>query len=272
MIDFLYAAILGIIQGLTEFWPISSSGHLVLAHDLLQFDVANDLSFDVALHIGTLLALIIFFWADIRRYSVAFVRSIANFQVRTNADQRMAWLIILGTVPAAIAGYLFAVAIESSLRAVWLVALMLIIGGILFIVVERVAKKQKQLPDLGWKGALTVGIAQALALVPGVSRSGATICTGMAIGFTRETAARFSFLLSIPIVFGAGAKKMLDLAEAGIGEREWLMMLVGLLASAIVGYIAIKFLLRFLAKHPLNVFGWYRIALGIILLFITWLS
>lgn len=266
MIDLIYGIILGIIQGLTEFWPISSSGHLVVAHDILNFDFADNVSFDVALHIGTLTALVIYFWRDIRRYIVAFVRSLANFQVRTDVEQRLAWLIVIGTIPAAAVGYFFGDVIESSLRALWIVGFTLIGVGILFFVAERYARRTKTLEQLGWKGALAVGTAQALAFIPGVSRSGSTILTGMSLGLPRHIAARFSFLMSMPIVFGAGMQKMLDAAQEGIGGGEWLVMLVGLVTSGIVGYIAIRVLLKFLSNHPLSVFGYYRIALGVGLL------
>lgn len=255
----------GAIQGLTEFWPISSSGHLVIAHDVLNFDFIDSLSFDVALHLGTLVALFVYFWVDIRRYIVAFVRSLANFQVKTDADQRLAWLLILGTVPAAAVGFFLGDWIEASVRAVWIVASMLILGGILFILFERYMKPVKELSALGWRGSLVIGIAQALALIPGVSRSGATILAGMGAGFSRSTAARFSFLLSIPIVFAAGVQQMLKVLSQGISGNDWLLMAAGFVVSAIVGYIAVRFLLKFLTKHSLNVFGYYRIAFGLVL-------
>ncbi len=266
MIDFIYGIILGIIQGLTEFWPISSSGHLVVAHNILNFDFADNLSFDVALHIGTLIALVIYFWRDIRRYIVAFVRSLANFRVRDDVDQRLAWLIVIGTVPAGLVGYFLGDTIEGALRAIWVVGVTLIVVGLLFFLAERYARRERTLEQLGWKGALAIGTAQAVALIPGVSRSGSTILAGMSIGLPRHTAARFSFLLSIPIVFGAGLQKMVDAAQKGIGREEWLVMLAGLVTSAIVGYIAIRVLLKFLSNHSLNVFGYYRIALGVVLL------
>lgn len=265
MIDFLYAMLFGAIQGLTEFWPISSSGHLVIAHDVLKFDFIDSLSFDVALHLGTLVALFIYFWADIRRYIVAFARSIANFQVKTDADQRLAWLLALGTLPAAGVGFFLGDWIESSVRAVWIVASMLILGGVLFILFERYLKPSRDLAGLGWRGALVIGIAQAVALIPGVSRSGATILAGLGAGFSRSTAARFSFLLSIPIVFAAGINQMLKVFSEGVSVDTWLLMAAGFLVSAIVGYGAIRFLLKFLTQHSLNVFGYYRIVFGLVL-------
>lgn len=255
----------GAIQGLTEFWPISSSGHLVIAHDVLKFDFIDSLSFDVALHLGTLVALFIYFWSDIRLYIVAFARSLANFQVKTDANQRLAWLLVLGTIPAAAVGFFLGDWIESSVRAVWVVASMLILGGILFILFERYLKPTKDLAALGWRGTLVIGMAQALALVPGVSRSGATILAGLGAGFSRSTAARFSFLLSIPIVFAAGINQMLKVFSEGVSGNAWLLMAAGFVVSAIVGYGAIRFLLKFLVQHPLNVFGYYRIAFGLTL-------
>ncbi len=272
MIDILYSIVLGAVQGLTEFLPISSSGHLIVLHDILRFGFADNLSFDVALHLGTLAALLIYFWRDVRRYIVAFVRSFANFQVRTNVEQRLAWLIVIGTIPAAVVGYFWGDIIEAVVRSLGLVAVTLILVGILFFAVERLARRRKGLEELTWGNAIAVGIAQAAALIPGVSRSGATILAGMTLGLSRRTAARFSFLLSIPIVFAAGAKTMLDAVQEGIASSEWALMAVGFITSAVVGYLVIRWLLKFLGNHRLDVFGYYRIALGIALLVYAFVS
>lgn len=267
--DHLYSIILGIIQGLTEFWPVSSSGHLVIAHDFLNFDFASDLGFDVALHLGTLLALLLFFYKDIYRYIVAFFKSFANWDLKNNLDQRIAWFILVGTIPAAVIGFFIANIADTAFRNLWLVVSMLIVFGILFILFEKLFPKIYELHKLTWFGAILIGVAQAIALVPGVSRSGITIITGLSQGLKREVAASFSFLLSIPVVLGAGLKKLYDLNSVGLESSEWGVMLVGFFMAAIVGYIAIKFLLKFLQNNSLNVFAYYRFFLaGVIIVYI----
>ncbi len=260
--DYIYSTILGIIQGLTEFWPISSSAHLFIAHDFLNFEFADNLGFDVAMHLGTLLALLIFFYKDINRYILAFFRSFANWDLKNNLDQRIAWYIFMGTIPAAIVGFFIDNIAETAFRNLWLVASMLVLFGVFFILFEKLFPKIYELDKLSWNGVLLVGIAQAIALVPGVSRSGITIITGLSQGLKRAAAARFSFLLSIPIVFGAGLKKMYDVSQEGLNNTELGMVFIGFIVSAVVGYIAIKFLLKYLQNHPLNVFAYYRFLLA----------
>ncbi|MCH7492967.1 undecaprenyl-diphosphatase UppP [Patescibacteria group bacterium] len=264
--EFLYSAILGIIQGLTEFWPISSSGHLLIAHEIFNFEFVSNLSFDVALHLGTLLALVIFFWSDLTKYIVAWLKSLANFDVSHDPDQRIAWFIVIGTVPAAVVGFFLEDIIVATFRNLWVVSIMLITVGILFIVAEKIFSKIKSIEELGWSAPIVIGVAQALSLVPGVSRSGITILSGMALGLTRKSAARFSFLLSIPVVFGAGLKKMYDVSAVGLAGDEWAMMLVGFVSAAIVGYMAVKFLMKFVENHTLNSFAYYRIVVGFIIM------
>jgi len=264
--DYFYSGLLGIIQGLTEFWPVSSSGHLVIAHHALDFGFISELGFDVALHLGTLLALLIFFAKDIYRYILAFFKSFANWDLKNNMDQRLAWFIAVGSVPAAVVGYLVSDLAETIFRNLWLVASLLIGVGLLFIIFERIFQKTKGITQLRWSGAVIIGIAQALALVPGVSRSGITILAGLSQGLQRAAAARFSFLLSVPIVFGAGLKKIYDITNGGLPGSQWLMMVIGFVVSAVVGYFAIKFLLRFLETHSLNVFAYYRFFLGAVVI------
>ncbi|MFA5135674.1 MAG: undecaprenyl-diphosphatase UppP [Patescibacteria group bacterium] len=260
--DTLYAIILGIVQGLTEFWPVSSSGHLVVAHEVLNFSFADDLGFDVALHLGTLLALIVFFWRDIVAYIVAFFRSFANWNLKGDLAQRFAWYIAAGTVPAAVAGYFLTDAAETVFRSPVLVACLLIGVGILFIVFERVFRVRRSLNELGWSSVMVIAFAQVFALIPGVSRSGSTILAGLSQGLSRAAAARFSFLLSIPIVFAAGLKKMFDVYGSGISGQEWATMLIGCIGAAVTGYVAITVLLKYLERHPLHVFAYYRFVLG----------
>jgi len=250
--EYVNSIFFGIIQGLTEFWPVSSSGHLVIAHEFFNFNFVDNLGFDVALHLGTLVAVVAFF--------------LANWNLRRDINQRLAWYIAIGTLPAAIAGYLVADYADTIFRNLWLVAGLLIGVGILLIVAEKIFEKKNDLSKLGWKGAMTVAFAQVLALVPGVSRSGITIIAGLSQGLQRPAATRFSFLLSIPIIAGAGFKKIVDVARQGMGSEQWLVMIIGFLSAAVVGYIAISFLLRFVEHRSLNVFGYYRIVLGVLVM------
>ena len=255
----LDAVILGAIQGLTEFLPVSSSAHLLLAHHFLHYDVANSLTFDVALHIGTFFALVIYFWRDIGRLLKDWVSSFGKKNL--TPEQRLPWLIILAAIPAAIFGGLFDSFFES-LRNPWIVVVTFVLFGALFLVVERLQNRVKTMREMRWPTALGIGLAQVIALVPGVSRSGVTIVAGMFSGLNREQAARFTFLLSIPVVAGAAAKKLLDIKDVGIPHDERTAMIVGILTAAVVGYAVIRFLLRYLANHKLTVFAYYRFAVA----------
>lgn len=269
MVNYWLSLIFGAVQGLTEFWPVSSSGHLLIMHELFHFEIIDSLSFDVALHLGTLLALLVFFWSDVIKYLKAFGRSFMNFNPKRDLDQRLAWLLILATIPAGLIGLFLENIIESMLRNLWWVAGALIIVAVIFLVLEKIAKQSKDMAELNWWQALLIGLAQAIALIPGVSRSGITIIAGMALKLKRETAARFSFLLSIPIVFGAGLKKIYDVGQVGLSGEEGMIFMIGLVSAAVIGYLAVKYLLRFLTNHSLNYFAYYRLALGLAL--IAWL-
>jgi undecaprenyl-diphosphatase len=262
----LSSIILGIIQGLTEFLPISSSGHLVLLHDIFSWQTADNLAFDVFLHWGTLVALIIYFYKDIIRYLAAFLKSLAHWNLKSDFDQRISWLILISIIPAVIAGIFLNDIIDQLFRNIVSVAFFLIFVGILFLLVEKYCRKTKNLDSLTWGKSLILGIAQAVALIPGVSRSGATISTGLAMNLNREDAARFSFLMSIPIVFAAGLKKAWDLRGLALNIQDILIYAAGFVAAVIVGYLTIKFLLSYLKNHSLNIFAYYRIILGIVLI------
>ncbi len=256
------AIILGIVQGLGEFLPISSSGHLVLAHHFLGYDAGSTLTFDVALHVGTLLALVVYFWRDIGTLIRNFLRS---FHVRPlTPELKLPWFIIIAAIPAAIIGGLFDSYFES-VRNPWVVVATFTVFGFLLLWIEHIrANATRTISDMKWTTALGIGVAQVLSLVPGVSRSGITIVTGMFAGLKREQAARFTFLLSIPVVAGAAFFKLLDLKDASIPSDERTAMLVGIATAAIVGYTAIRFLLRYLANHKLNIFAYYRFAVAAI--------
>ena len=269
MINYFLAILAGIIQGLAEFLPISSSGHLVLFHDLLNFDLPDNLAFDVVLHLGTLVALVLFFFNDLWKYFTAWLQSLINWNLKNDQNQRLAWYLFLATLPAAIAGYFLEDQIESIFRQPSLVALMLIIFGIVLYGADRYFKQEKAIEHLNAKNSLIIGVAQIIALVPGVSRSGITIIAGLSQKLKRDQAARFSFLLSAPIVFGAGFKKLIDLFSTNeIIGSDFLLLSVGFISAAVTGYLCIKYFLKFLQSHSLNIFVYYRLILGVIILLI----
>lgn len=267
MFQSLLALLAGSIQGLTEFLPVSSSGHLVLFHDFLNFDLPDDVAFDVVLHLGTFVSLLVFFWRDIIVYIKAFFQSIVSWNVAHDLNQRLAWQLALATIPAGVVGVLWEDIIDQAFRNASLVAVMLIFFGCLLFWADWYFKKQKSLETVTFTGALVIGFAQVLALIPGVSRSGITIIAGLSQNLNRQSAARFSFLLSMPIVVAAGAKKMFDLLTGpALVPGEGTVLLIGFASSAIVGYVCIKYFLKFLQSHSLAIFAYYRIALGVIVL------
>lgn len=242
-----YSIIAGVIQGLTEFLPISSSGHLILFHYFSGFDFIDDLSFDVVLHLGTLAALAIFFFFDILKYLSAFFRSFIKWNLRTDLNQRLAWYLFFATIPSLIIGYFFESTIESIFRRPLSVALVFIVFGIILYLADQYLLKIRTLDQLTWFGALFIGIFQTLAFIPGISRSGITIVAGLTQKLKRQEAAHFSFLLAIPAVFAAGGKKTLDLYELqALNSANSLVLLAGFLASAVIGYLCLKYFLRFL--------------------------
>ncbi len=254
------AIILGLVQGLTEFIPVSSSGHLVILHHLFGI-TETGLAFDVSLHIGTLMALIIFFHAEIRLLILGILAR--------NNHKKLAWLIAAATVPAVFFGVLLKDLAETSFRSVSLVAVNLIIVAFLMIAAEIYAKKhydkKTALHKIRPKQALAIGFAQALALVPGVSRSGSTITAGIFVGLDRVAATRFSFLLAIPATAGAILKTLLDGGLEGLGG-DLSVVIVGIISAFLSGLFAIRFLIRYLAKHDLKIFAYYRIGLGVLVL------
>lgn len=256
----LEAIILGLIQGLTEFIPVSSSGHLVLLHHAFGVTDAG-LAFDISLHIGTLLALLIFFNREILL--------LVNGLLGRNNHKKLAWLIVAATTPAIIGGLLLQDLAESSFRSVQLVAVNLIAVAVLMLLAERYAKQhftqKTTLHHVSAKQGLTIGFAQVLALIPGVSRSGSTITAGIFAGLDRVAATRFSFLLAIPATSGAVLKTILSGGTHGFGQ-ELHIVAAGIIPAFVSGIFAIRFLIRYLAKHDLGVFAYYRIGLGIFVL------
>jgi undecaprenyl-diphosphatase len=257
--DYLYAVVLGVIQGLTEFLPISSTAHLILGERLFGLDPAVfGLAFDAAIQLGTTIAVIYFFRADLGRLMRDF---------REPAQQRLFTALIVATIPAIIFGVTLESHIETSFRRLEVIAATLIAGAFIFIAVERYARTYKNSEQCTWLDALIIGLAQSLALIPGVSRSGSTIVAGMLLGLDRASAARFTFLLSVPIITMAGLKKLVDVAQGAPGGRLDLIA-VGMVTAMIVGYLTIKYLLRFLAHHRLDVFAYYRLVAGGIIILV----
>jgi undecaprenyl-diphosphatase len=266
--DIRQSIILGIIQGITEFLPISSSGHLLVFHQLADSPLINNLFFDVILHAGTLLALIIYFSKDIRELIKGFFSCIFKNNFRQDFNQRLSWFLIVGTIPVALAGYFGGNFIENNLRNIPVVIASLIFVGILFILVEKFVKTLRNLEVINLGDSLYIGIAQALSLIPGVSRSGITIVAGMSKKINRESSARFSFLLAIPAIFGAILKKTLDFGLNNFNLELDLVYFVGFLTSFIVGLFVLRFLMNFLRKYSLVGFAIYRFALAIVLFII----
>ncbi|MGA2547804.1 MAG: undecaprenyl-diphosphatase UppP [Rectinemataceae bacterium] len=271
----LQSIVLGFVQGLTEFLPVSSSAHLIIVPWLLNWTdpTLDSLTFDVALHLGTLLAVIVFFWTDWVRLIGAWFKSIFQWRIGDDQDRRMAWYLVLGTIPGALAGLVFEGTVTTSFHiapipqlSMMLMALAIALLGFLLWFVDRSVGHARQLVALGRKDALVIGLAQALAIFPGVSRSGATITAGRALGLDRASAARFSFLLSAPIIAGSGSVSLYHLiksAQAGaITGSELSIFPLGFLAAAISGFLCIKLLLSFLQKHSFKVFAIYRFALA----------
>jgi len=262
----LQSILLGIVQGATEFIPVSSSGHLVLVPWLLGWPEPG-VAFDTVLHLGTLLAVLLVFAPDFWKLATAWLRSLARRE--SSADTRLAWWILLATIPAALMGALLEKQFEALFSAPRWVALFLLVTGAWLVLADRLGRKLRQAEDLTWSQALLIGVAQGLAIAPGISRSGATIGAGLLLGLKREAAARFSFLLSAPIILGAAAlqvKKLLGVA--GLGGQA-LPLVLGFLAAFATGYLCIRLLLSYLRQHSLTVFAAYCWVVGLVALGIS---
>ncbi|CAN5561153.1 undecaprenyl-diphosphate phosphatase [soil metagenome] len=269
----LEALLLGIVQGLTEFLPISSSGHLILVpwaqdYTFLRDNPAFNKTFDVALHIGTLLAVVIYFRSELWDLLKGFLRSLAARGIPDgDRDSKLAWIIIAATIPAVIVGGLGSNWIDDHLGEPWMIAIQLMIFGLLLGAADRMPQRTN-LDGVGMRSGVLVGIAQVLALAPGTSRSGITITAGRALGFDRDAAARFSFLLLVPATAGAALLKGYGVVKDGLPDGVAGPMIVGIIASAITGYLAIAGLLRFVRSRSYNVFVGYRLVVGFVVLMV----
>jgi undecaprenyl-diphosphatase len=261
------AIILGIVQGATEFLPVSSSAHLVLVPWLLQWKDPG-LAFDTMLHLGTLLAVVAFFWSELLTLAVGLLKSMRDRSLSGNPEGRTAWLLLAATGPAAVLGFLFEDFFEGLFaQPVW-VGLLLLCTGALLALGERCSRRVIKMSEMRWLDAVLVGLGQAMAIAPGISRSGATMSVGLWRGLRREAAARFSFLLSVPIILGAGLFQLKELLEMPSESPSAQTLLVGLVAAAISGFLSIRFLLSYLRTrrlYPFAVYCWVAGALSVLL-------
>ncbi len=265
MFTLVDSIILGTVQGLTEFLPVSSSGHLIFARELLGINTGDGLAFDAVLQLGTILAVYIYFWPDIIKLGASAWRFLLRKTTASDAPQlTLLRAIILGTIPAMIIGLVLQKWMDSYFRSAWLVAIDLLLGSLLIYAAEKYARFKKSQPTDA--DSIAIGFFQSLALVPGISRSGASISGGLFRGLTRESATRFSFLLSIPIITGTGLLKLIKIIKLGPAGFTTSQLAVAFVVSAVVGYFAIRWFLQFLKTNTLIPFVWYRVTLACIVL------
>ena len=267
------AILLGIVQGLTEYLPVSSSAHLVIVPFLFNWTIPTDqvFVFDVLVQLGTLLAVIVYFWKDLTTIVVEFFKGIAARKPFTSVESRMGWLIIVASIPGGIAGVLIRPVVEEAFSNPRAVGFLLFGTAILLLIAEFIGRKQRGFSSITWWDALWIGLGQAISIFPGISRSGATISVGLMRGIKRADAAKFSFLMSIPIMLTAGLYSALDLPGVTNLSSFLPVILIGTLAAAVVGYFSIKFLLSFLNRHSLKAFAVYCAILGAVVLVVSFI-
>ncbi|GAA4126132.1 undecaprenyl-diphosphate phosphatase [Nocardioides fonticola] len=260
MVDFLQAVVLGVIQGLTEFLPISSSAHLRILPEIFGWGDPGA-AFTAVIQIGTELAVLLYFREDIWRISSMWLRSLVKPEYRGHLDARMGWFIIVGSLPIVVLGVLLKDVIEEDFRSLWIIGTTLIVLGLILGLADRIGGTERTIKNLTLRDAVLMGAAQACALIPGVSRSGATLSMGRFLGYDREAATRYAFLLAIPAVVGAG---IFELKDIGSGENPygWTPTIVATVVSFVVGYAAIAWLLRYVSTNSYTPFVLYRVALG----------
>jgi undecaprenyl-diphosphatase len=262
-LDFFQVTILAVLQGATEFLPISSSGHLILPSLLFAWN-DQGLTFDVAVHVGTLFAVLIYFKDDLQRLVLALTMSV--FRREHSQDSKLAWMLLAATIPAGLSGLLFASQVEQYGRSLLLIGITSIGFGLLLLVSDRIGNKQRTLADMNWKTALLIGFAQILALIPGTSRSGVTMTAALFCNLDRAAAARFSFLLAIPIIAASGLLTGIQLLRDGTESVEWLVLLYAIFISAVVAYLCIHYFLQLIERFGFLPFVVYRVLLGIALI------
>lgn len=266
----LQSILLGIVQGLTEFLPISSSGHLVIFPYLFGWDIPADMefAFDVLVQVATLFAVIVYFWKDLVHIIKALFAGLLNRNLMEDPQSRLGVYIIIATIPAGVIGLLLKDLVEQSFNSPKITSLSLLVTSALLIIAERVGKRSREMQEMNSRDAVFIGFFQALSIFSGISRSGSTITGGMVRDYKREPAARFSFLMSVPIMLAAGLLATLDLLKIPNLEHTFLVFLPGFIASAVVGYIAIRWLLRYLVHHSLYIFSIYCAVAGILTLLV----
>ncbi|WP_345445352.1 undecaprenyl-diphosphate phosphatase [Rothia endophytica] len=264
--EWLQAIILGLVQGLTEFLPISSSGHIRIVGQFLPHNEDPGAAFTAITQLGTETAVLVFFWKDIMRIIKNWFGSLTGKVDKKDSDARMGWFIIIGSLPIGILGVLLEDYIDTSFRSLWITATMLIVFAIILGVADRIGKEQRELKELTVKHGILFGFAQALALIPGVSRSGGTITAGLLMGYTREAAARYSFLLAIPAVFASGLYKLVgSIGDGFTGYYGFGSTMLATAVGFVVAYFIIGWFLKFVSNNSYSLFVWYRIALGLVL-------
>jgi undecaprenyl-diphosphatase len=263
--DYLDAVVLGIVEGLTEFLPVSSTGHLTIVEKWLGLDVAaKDVTgFTAVIQMGAIAAVVLYFAKDIWRIAIGWLRGLVHAEYRGSLDHRMGWYVIVGTIPIGVVAVLAKDFIKGDLRALWVVAGALIVWSAVMLLAERVGRQTRGEKELGMRDAIVVGLVQVVALVPGVSRSGATISAGLLRDLDRVAATRLSFFLSIPALLAAGVYELKDATSGDISGGQ---LLVGTVVSFVVAYASVAWLLRFVAHHSIGKFVPYRLALGVVLL------
>ena len=263
-----HAIILGVIEGITEFLPISSTGHLTIAEKMLGYSISDSsiTAFTAIIQSGAVLATVVYFWKDISRVLMAWIRGLFVNKYRKNSDYKYGWAIIVGSIPIAIVGILFKDEIETVLRSLWFVAIALILWSLVMWWADKKAKQNLHEEDINWRDKLAVGIAQCLALIPGVSRSGATMSAGLLRNFDRVAVTKLSFFLSIPALSAAGILQIISKHSAIGASVGWTATIIATLISFVVAYISVAWLLKFVAKHDYSVFIWYRVIVGVLLL------
>ena len=263
-----HAIILGVIEGITEFLPISSTGHLTIAEKMLGYSISDSsiTAFTAIIQSGAVLATVVYFWKDISRVLMAWMRGLFVNKYRKNSDYKYGWAIIIGSIPIAIVGILFKDEIETVLRSLWFVAIALILWSLVMWWADKKAKQNLHEEDITWRDTLAVGMAQCLALIPGVSRSGATMSAGLLRNFDRVAVTKLSFFLSIPALSAAGILQIISKHSAIGASVGWTATIIATLISFVVAYISVAWLLKFVAKHDYSVFIWYRVIVGVLLL------
>ncbi|MGO3701632.1 MAG: undecaprenyl-diphosphate phosphatase [Candidatus Saccharimonadales bacterium] len=266
--EWWHAVLLGVIEGVTEFLPISSTGHLTIVEKLLGYSIDDPsiTAFTAIIQSGAVVATLVYFWKDIIRVATAWLKGLFAKKERKDKDYGYGWAIIVGSIPIAIIGLVFKDEIETVLRSLWFVAGALILWSGVMWYADRKATQKRSEADATWKDTLAIGAAQCLALIPGVSRSGATMSAGLLRGFDRVTVTRLSFFLSIPALFAATLLQVFTRYDEITNGVGWMATGIATVVSFIVAYVAIAWLLKFIAKHDYSIFIWYRLGLGALLI------